>query len=140
MSARKVRLFRNEEPADLVYGEVRARLEAAGLQIGGNDLLITAQALALGYTLITDNEREFRRVRELATVNWLVDRYCSVPTATAPWKTYSGQSAGIRTPGRRGCCDTESSRRSASNRNPGPTIHGVLGGFVAIRLDRGHEQ
>jgi len=60
-----------EEPADAVYGEVRARLEAAGTPIGGNDLLIAAQALALGHTLVTDNEREFRRVPNLNVVNWL---------------------------------------------------------------------
>lgn len=60
-----------EEPADAVYGELRARLERAGQLIGGNDLLIASQALALGYTIVTDNEREFARVHDLPSENWL---------------------------------------------------------------------
>jgi tRNA(fMet)-specific endonuclease VapC len=60
-----------EAPADAVYGVLRARLEQLGQPIGGNDLLIAAQTLALGYTLVTDNEREFRRISELACENWL---------------------------------------------------------------------
>lgn len=60
-----------EEPADAVYGELRTRLEREGQVIGGNDLLIASQALALGYTMVTDNEREFARVGELPRENWL---------------------------------------------------------------------
>src|SRR5205085_9813662 len=50
-----------DSPADEVYGELRARLEEFGQLIRPNDLLIAAQALALGCTLVTDNEREFSR-------------------------------------------------------------------------------
>lgn len=60
-----------EAPADVAYGNCRARLEQAGQPIGGNDLLIAAQALALGYTVVTDNEREFVRVASLLSENWL---------------------------------------------------------------------
>ena len=60
-----------EAPADSAYGMLRARLEKAGQTIGGNDLLIAAQVIALGYTLVTDNEREFARVDELRCENWL---------------------------------------------------------------------
>jgi tRNA(fMet)-specific endonuclease VapC len=60
-----------ESPADLTYGLIRARLEQTGQQIGGNDLLIAAQAIAFGYTLVTDNQREFARVAGLARENWL---------------------------------------------------------------------
>ena len=60
-----------EAPADVIYGELRARLESAGRPIGANDLLIAAQALALGYTVVTDNEREFSRINDLAIENWL---------------------------------------------------------------------
>jgi tRNA(fMet)-specific endonuclease VapC len=62
-----------ESPADIVYGELRARLERTGQPIGGNDLLIAAQAVALGCTVVTDNESEFARVSELARENWLRD-------------------------------------------------------------------
>ena len=60
-----------ESPVERVYGELRARLERAGHQIGGNDLLIAAQSISLGFTLVTDNEREFSRIVELPCANWL---------------------------------------------------------------------
>ena len=60
-----------EAPADTFYGELRARLERAGQTIGANDLLIAAHALTLGHTVVTDNEREFSRVKDLRIENWL---------------------------------------------------------------------
>jgi tRNA(fMet)-specific endonuclease VapC len=60
-----------EPPADAVYGSVRASLEQFGQSIGANDMLIASHALALGYTLVTDNEREFRRIKDLHVENWL---------------------------------------------------------------------
>lgn len=60
-----------ESPADEFYGRVRVQLEALGKPIGSNDLLIAAHALSLGCTLVTDNTREFARVRGLKVENWL---------------------------------------------------------------------
>jgi tRNA(fMet)-specific endonuclease VapC len=60
-----------ESPADVTYGTLRARLEKAGRPIGGNDLLIAAHALALGYTIVSHNEREFARIPGLPHENWL---------------------------------------------------------------------
>ena len=60
-----------EAPADATYGSLRARLEQIGRPIGGNDFLIAAQALALGYTIVTDNEREFACLPDLRRENWL---------------------------------------------------------------------
>jgi tRNA(fMet)-specific endonuclease VapC len=60
-----------EPPVDAAYGSLRTRLERAGTPIGANDLLIAAHALALGYTIITDNEKEFARVEDLQLQNWL---------------------------------------------------------------------
>jgi tRNA(fMet)-specific endonuclease VapC len=60
-------------PADTFYGELRARLERTGHVIGANDLLIAAQALALGSIIVTDNEQEFSRVDGLRVENWLRD-------------------------------------------------------------------
>ncbi len=59
-----------EAPADRIYGDLRARLEREGRPIGANDLLIAAQALSGGVTLVTD-DREFDRVPGLSTENWL---------------------------------------------------------------------
>ncbi len=60
-----------EAPADTTYGQVRVALEAAGAPIGGNDLLIAAQAMVLNMTVVTANVSEFSRVRGLKVENWL---------------------------------------------------------------------
>jgi tRNA(fMet)-specific endonuclease VapC len=60
-----------ESPADRTYGLLRTRLEQAGTPIGGNDLLIAAHAIALGCTIVTDNEAEFARIVDLPRENWL---------------------------------------------------------------------
>jgi tRNA(fMet)-specific endonuclease VapC len=60
-----------EIPADATYGSLRARLERAGRPIGANDLLIAAQALALGHILVSDKERELARIDDLRLENWL---------------------------------------------------------------------
>lgn len=60
-----------ESLADATYGRLRAQLESAGTPIGGNDLLIAAHATALGYTVVTDNAREFGRIQGLRYENWL---------------------------------------------------------------------
>jgi tRNA(fMet)-specific endonuclease VapC len=62
-----------EAPADAAYGLMRTQLEQAGTPIGGYDLLIAAQTIALGYTIVSDNEREFARIEGLPRENWLRD-------------------------------------------------------------------
>ena len=54
------------------YANIRADLKARGKMIGANDLLIAAHARALDLTLITNNTREFRRVRNLSIDNWTI--------------------------------------------------------------------
>ncbi len=58
------------ETAAKVYGSIRTDLERRGEMIGNNDLWIAAHALASGLTLVTNNEKEFRRVRGLKVQNW----------------------------------------------------------------------
>jgi tRNA(fMet)-specific endonuclease VapC len=60
------------EAAAELYGSLRIDLETKGQMIGNNDLWIAAHALAAGLTLVTNNEREFRRVRSLKVENWAV--------------------------------------------------------------------
>lgn len=60
-----------EPPADETYARLRTELEAAGTPIGGNDLIIAAQALTLGMILVTANVREFRRAKGLKVENWV---------------------------------------------------------------------
>jgi tRNA(fMet)-specific endonuclease VapC len=52
------------------YGRVRASLEGRGIMIGTNDLWIAAHAKVAGLTLVTNNEKEFRRISGLKIENW----------------------------------------------------------------------
>jgi tRNA(fMet)-specific endonuclease VapC len=58
------------EAAAECYGAIRAELERKGRMIGNNDLWIAAHARAENLVLVTNNEREFRRVRGLKVQNW----------------------------------------------------------------------
>jgi tRNA(fMet)-specific endonuclease VapC len=53
------------------YAEIRVSLERKGTKIGSYDLLIAAHARHINATLVTGNEREFRRVPGLSVQNWL---------------------------------------------------------------------
>jgi len=52
------------------YGEIRGELESRGKVIGGNDMLIAAQARRRGLIVITNNMREYKRVHGLKVENW----------------------------------------------------------------------
>jgi tRNA(fMet)-specific endonuclease VapC len=58
-------------PVDVHYTRIRQELERAGTPIGPNDLLLAAHACALDVTFVTDNAREFRRVKGLRVEDWL---------------------------------------------------------------------
>jgi tRNA(fMet)-specific endonuclease VapC len=60
-----------EPEADRHYSRIRTELEKRGTPIGGNDFLIAAHVLALDAVLVTDNIREFKRVKGLRVENWL---------------------------------------------------------------------
>jgi tRNA(fMet)-specific endonuclease VapC len=53
------------------FGEIRVALLSGGKPIGPYDLLIAAHARHTGATLVSNNEREFRRVPGLSVQNWL---------------------------------------------------------------------
>ena len=59
------------ETAGNTYGIIRASLESHGQPIGNNDLWIAAHAKAAGLTIVTNNEREFRRIAGLKVQNWV---------------------------------------------------------------------
>jgi len=54
----------------IAYAHIRAKLERAGTPIGPLDTLVAAQAIARKLTLVSNNEREFRRVPGLQLENW----------------------------------------------------------------------
>jgi tRNA(fMet)-specific endonuclease VapC len=53
-----------------VYGEIRAILEKKGTPIGPNDLIIASIVLSMKGVLVTNNIKEFSRVKNLKTVDW----------------------------------------------------------------------
>lgn len=59
-----------DESAAKSTGEIRAILEKSGKVIGPYDLQIAGQALSLNLTLVTNNEKEFSRVKGLKIENW----------------------------------------------------------------------
>jgi tRNA(fMet)-specific endonuclease VapC len=52
------------------YGEIRAELEKKGTIIGGNDIMIAAQAKRRGLIVITNNVKEYKRVYGLQVEDW----------------------------------------------------------------------
>ena len=57
--------------AAMAYGDIRSDLEKRGMIIGANDLFIAAHALSLKLILVTNNQREFSRVKGLKIENWV---------------------------------------------------------------------
>jgi len=60
--------FTSEDAA--IYAQIRAKLQRAGTPIGPLDTIIASQAVARNLTLVSNNEREFRRVPGLRVENW----------------------------------------------------------------------
>jgi tRNA(fMet)-specific endonuclease VapC len=52
------------------YGGIRAALEKAGTLVGAMDMLIAAHAKSCGATLVSNNLREFDRIKGMKSVNW----------------------------------------------------------------------
>ncbi len=66
-------IFQFTQESAIQYGIIRARLEKKGTIIGAMDILIAAQALELDRILVTNNEKEFKRVPNLKIQNWAKD-------------------------------------------------------------------
>ena len=52
------------------YGKIRAGLEKKGTPIGPLDMMIAGHAQSLGYTVVTNNVKEFSRVAALKIEDW----------------------------------------------------------------------
>lgn len=55
-----------------IYGKIRTQLEKSGVIIGPNDLLIASIAIANNLILVTNNLKEFARIKELKLEDWEV--------------------------------------------------------------------
>lgn len=60
-----------DSKAAMCYGRIRADLEKKGTPIGPLDTLIAGHAMSLGYTVVTNNTKEFERVSGLTVENWV---------------------------------------------------------------------
>jgi tRNA(fMet)-specific endonuclease VapC len=56
--------------AGQAFGSIKEDLRAKGQVIGENDLWIASHALAEDYILVTNNMREFKRIKGLQLENW----------------------------------------------------------------------
>jgi tRNA(fMet)-specific endonuclease VapC len=59
-----------DDKAAADYGQIRTHLEKKGTVIGAMDMLIGAHARSIPVTLVTHNQREFRRIPGLRVENW----------------------------------------------------------------------
>ena len=55
-----------------IAGTIRNALEKKGQIIGPYDLIIASQALAKDFVLVTNNEKEFKRIKNLKVENWII--------------------------------------------------------------------
>lgn len=60
-----------DEKSCQTYAKTRASLERAGVPIGPMDLLIASISLANNFILVTNNIKEFRRIKGLKLENWV---------------------------------------------------------------------
>lgn len=55
------------------YARIRHDLKKRGAQLGSADLMIAAHALTIDATVVTNNTKDFGRVKGLAVENWTQD-------------------------------------------------------------------
>ncbi|MBU0465269.1 MAG: type II toxin-antitoxin system VapC family toxin [Proteobacteria bacterium] len=60
-----------DQDASHYYGAIRCQLENQGNIIGPLDLLIAAHALSKDLILVTNNEKEFKRIKALKVESWV---------------------------------------------------------------------
>lgn len=60
-----------DENAARTYGSIRFQLEKSGWPVGPLDLLIAAQAMSRKLILVTNNDKEFKRIKNLKVQNWV---------------------------------------------------------------------
>jgi|SRR3989339_201879 len=66
----QIKILPFDEIAASEYGKIRASLESAGKPIGSMDMLIAAHALSQNLILVTNNRREYNRIKDLKIINW----------------------------------------------------------------------
>ena len=62
-----------DDNATACYADIRSRTEVKGTPVGPNDLIIAATVLSRNGLLVTNNIREFQRIRDLVLENWILE-------------------------------------------------------------------
>lgn len=65
-----IEILNFDADAAVCYGKIRAGLAKKGTPIGPLDMMIAGHAMSMGYTLVTNNVKEFLRVSDLKMENW----------------------------------------------------------------------
>ena len=65
-----IEIMEFDQKASESYGTIRAFLESKGTVIGPYDMLIAGHALSLNCTFVTNNTKEFKRIKSLSIENW----------------------------------------------------------------------
>ena len=66
-----MKIIKFDENAAIEYGKVRKQLKNENCLIGPLDMLIGAHAKSLNVTLVTNNAKEFNRIKNLKMENWV---------------------------------------------------------------------
>jgi tRNA(fMet)-specific endonuclease VapC len=61
-----------DDDCSIVYSRIRSSMELKGTIIGPNDYIIAATVLARNGILVTNNTKEFQRIKNLKIENWIV--------------------------------------------------------------------
>ena len=69
--SKKLGIFESSDAISETFGKLKAALEREGNVIDDADLFIAASAIANDSTLVTNNERHFKRIKGLKLENWI---------------------------------------------------------------------
>ena len=61
-----------DDDCSIIYSRIRSSMELKGTIIGPNDYIIAATVLAKNGILVTNNTKEFERIKSLKIENWIV--------------------------------------------------------------------
>ncbi len=61
-----------DDECSIIYSKIRATLELEGSVMGPNDYIIAATTVAKNGILVTNNTKEFQRIKNLKIENWIL--------------------------------------------------------------------
>ena len=67
----RINVIDSDDAISKAFGNLKASLESAGLIIDDADMFIAACALVHGLTMVTNNTKHFKRIKELKLDNWI---------------------------------------------------------------------